>query len=160
MRLLHVPLHVNLALWCLCLATLAAVLATYAAKCALYFEAVRREFCHPVRINFFFAPWIAAMFLALGLPPRLSSSPPPPALWGLFMAPIFLLELKIYGQWLSGGEKRLCKVIALIIACSERRNNRSTQLRFDSPILTVGGARSSVGLSTPIDSIRNCGFRG
>ena len=26
------------------------------------------------------------------------------------MVPIFFLELKIYGQWLSGGEKRLSKV--------------------------------------------------
>lgn len=26
------------------------------------------------------------------------------------MAPIFILELKIYGQWLSGGKRRLCKV--------------------------------------------------
>jgi tellurite resistance protein TehA-like permease len=26
------------------------------------------------------------------------------------MAPIFLLELKIYGQWMSGGQRRLSKV--------------------------------------------------
>lgn len=33
-----------------------------------------------------------------------------PAIWCIFMGPYFLLELKIYGQWLSGGKRRLCKV--------------------------------------------------
>ncbi|CAA6661023.1 unnamed protein product [Spirodela intermedia] len=32
-------------------------------KVIFYFEAVRREFRHPVRVNFFFAPWIACLFL-------------------------------------------------------------------------------------------------
>ena len=35
---------------------------------------------------------------------------PSPAIWCSFMAPYFLLELKSYGQWLSGGKRRLCKV--------------------------------------------------
>lgn len=33
-----------------------------------------------------------------------------PAIWCAFMIPYFILELKIYGQWLSGGKRRLCKV--------------------------------------------------
>lgn len=74
-----------------------------------YFEAVRREYHHPVRVNFFFAPWIAALFLAIGVPPRIATSFHP-AVWCCFMLPIFLLELKIYGQWLSGGQRRLSKV--------------------------------------------------
>ncbi|URE16421.1 C4-dicarboxylate transporter malic acid transport protein [Musa troglodytarum] len=31
-----------------------------------YFEAVCREYYHPVRVNFFFAPWITCLFLAIG----------------------------------------------------------------------------------------------
>lgn len=49
------------------------------------------------------------MFLTLGVPPAVTRSIHP-ILWVLFMVPIFALELKIYGQWLSGGERRLSKV--------------------------------------------------
>ncbi|XP_026661154.1 S-type anion channel SLAH2-like isoform X2 [Phoenix dactylifera] len=71
--------------------------------------AVRREYYHPVRINFFFAPWIAGLFLALGVPPSVAVNLHA-ALWYVLMAPIFCLELKIYGQWMSGGQRRLSKV--------------------------------------------------
>jgi hypothetical protein len=78
-------------------------------KIIYFFEAVRREFHHPVRVNFFFAPWIACMFLTIGLPSAIASSIHP-ATFCVFMAPLFILELKIYGQWLSGGDRRLSKV--------------------------------------------------
>lgn len=110
MGFLDVSPAINLALWLLALVILLAVSTTYLLKCAFYFEAVRREYFHPVRVNFFFAPWIACMFLAIGVPPALAPSQPNPAVWCAFIAPVFLLELKIYGQWLSGGKRRLCKV--------------------------------------------------
>ncbi|KAJ6818384.1 putative S-type anion channel SLAH2 [Iris pallida] len=109
MRFLHVSLTVNLVLWCLSLALTAAVAAVYSLKLVFYFEAVKREYYHPVRVNFFFAPWIACLFLAIGAPPEALPSPPP-ALWYALMAPILCLELKIYGQWMSGGQRRLSKV--------------------------------------------------
>lgn len=93
------------------MAALVAVFATYALKCAFFFEAVRREYHHPVRVNFFFAPWIVCMFLAIGTPPSfIPSSGLHPAIWCSFMAPVAVLELKIYGEWLSGGRRRLSKV--------------------------------------------------
>ncbi|KAI9073538.1 hypothetical protein K1719_044486 [Acacia pycnantha] len=70
---------------------------------------VRREYYHPIRVNFFFAPWIALLFLVLGVPPSLSKHLHH-ALWYILMVPIFCLELKIYGQWMSGGQRRLSKV--------------------------------------------------
>lgn len=109
LKFLHIPLEVNFFLWCLALVALLLIFTMYSLKILFYFEAVRREFFHPVRVNFFFAPWTAAMFLALGIPPRIAASIHP-AVWCVFMAPIFLLELKIYGQWLSGGKRRLSKV--------------------------------------------------
>ncbi|KAF8413066.1 hypothetical protein HHK36_001042 [Tetracentron sinense] len=109
-KFLHITPLVNLALWLLALAVLLFVSFTYALKCLFYFEAVRREYYHPVRINFFFAPWIVCMFLALGAPSILAPEQLHPAIWCTFMAPVFFLELKIYGQWLSGGKRRLCKV--------------------------------------------------
>ncbi|XP_052170815.1 guard cell S-type anion channel SLAC1 isoform X2 [Diospyros lotus] len=107
---LHIPLYINLGLWLLALGVLASVSTTYLLKCLFYFEAVRREYFHPVRVNFFFAPWVVCMFLAIGVPPMIATGVIHPAIWCAFMAPIFVLELKIYGQWLSGGKRRLCKV--------------------------------------------------
>lgn len=109
MQFLHIPKHINLILWCVALMTLFTVFTTYIMKCLFYFEAVRREFFHPVRINFFFAPWIACMFLTLGIPPAITTTIHP-IFWAFFMGPVFALELKIYGQWLSGGKRRLSRV--------------------------------------------------
>ena len=109
-KFLHITPFINLGLWLLALAVLISVSFTYILKCIFYFEAVKREFFHPVRVNFFFAPWVVCMFLAIGAPPMLDPQILHPAIWCTFMAPYFLLELKIYGQWLSGGKRRLCKV--------------------------------------------------
>ncbi|KAL4570845.1 hypothetical protein LXL04_026508 [Taraxacum kok-saghyz] len=109
-KFLQIPPYINLVLWILALLVLVCVTTTYLLKCIYYFEAIRREYFHPVRINFFFAPWVVCMFLAIGAPPMISQKELHPALWCAFMIPYFLLELKIYGQWLSGGKRRLCKV--------------------------------------------------
>uniref|UniRef100_A0A2N9EJR6 Uncharacterized protein n=1 Tax=Fagus sylvatica TaxID=28930 RepID=A0A2N9EJR6_FAGSY len=109
-KFLHITPFINLGLWLLALAVLISVSFTYILKCIFYFEAVKREYFHPVRVNFFFAPWVVCMFLAIGAPPMLFPQALHPAIWCTFMAPYFLLELKIYGQWLSGGKRRLCKV--------------------------------------------------
>ncbi|KAH0643177.1 hypothetical protein KY290_034782 [Solanum tuberosum] len=109
-KFLHVPLFINFAVWLLAVGVLVAVFITYMFKCALYFEAIKREYFHPVRVNFFCAPWIVCMFLAIGAPPKIAPGTLHPAIWCVFMAPIFFLNLKIYGQWLSGGKRRLCKV--------------------------------------------------
>lgn len=106
---LHIPSCINLYLWSLSVLSLIVVFFIYMMKFIYFFEAVRREFHHPVRVNFFFAPWIAGMFLAIGVPPVITKSLHP-AVWCVLMAPIILLELKIYGQWLSGGDRRLSKV--------------------------------------------------
>ncbi|KDP25567.1 hypothetical protein JCGZ_20723 [Jatropha curcas] len=109
-KFLHIRPFINLFLWVLAVAVLISVAFTYILKCIFYFEAVKREYFHPVRVNFFFAPWIVCMFLAISVPPILAPKTLHPALWCTFMGPYFFLELKIYGQWLSGGKRRLCKV--------------------------------------------------
>lgn len=108
---LHVSPVINLALWLLALAVLVSVSFTYILKCIFYFEAVKREYFHPVRVNFFFAPWVVCMFLSISVPPMIAPESLHPAIWCAFMGPYFFLELKIYGQWLSGGKRRLCKVV-------------------------------------------------
>lgn len=108
-KFLHISLAVNYALWCISIAIIALVASIYSLKMIIYFEATRREYYHPVRVNFFFAPWIALLFLAIGVPPSIANTLPH-ALWYVLMTPIFCLELKIYGQWMSGGQRRLSKV--------------------------------------------------
>ncbi|XP_012090155.1 S-type anion channel SLAH3 isoform X2 [Jatropha curcas] len=108
-KFLHISPHINLVLWCISVALVVIVAAIYLLKVILYFEAVRREYYHPIRVNFFFAPWIALLFLALGVPSSITNTLPT-ALWYVLMAPILVLELKIYGQWMSGGQRRLSRV--------------------------------------------------
>uniref|UniRef100_A0A0D9V189 Uncharacterized protein n=1 Tax=Leersia perrieri TaxID=77586 RepID=A0A0D9V189_9ORYZ len=108
-RFLHVTTKVNLVLWCISVALMCAVACVYACKVIFFFEAVRREYYHPIRVNFFFAPWIACLFLAIGVPPSVATELPP-WLWYALMAPVLIMELKIYGQWMSGGQRRLSKV--------------------------------------------------
>lgn len=109
MGFLHISTKVNIILWCLSILLFSIVAFIYILKIVFYFEAVRREYYHPIRVNFFFAPWIALLFLALGVPPSLTKDLHP-ALWYVLMTPILILELKIYGQWMSGGQRRLSKV--------------------------------------------------
>lgn len=106
---LNIPKEINLFLWSIAFLALIVISTTYICKVLFYFEAVRREYFHPVRVNFFFAPWIAGMFLAIGLPPSIAHSVNP-AVFCCLMSPVFVLELKLYGQWLSGGKRRLSKV--------------------------------------------------
>ncbi|KAK7380422.1 hypothetical protein VNO78_32932 [Psophocarpus tetragonolobus] len=108
-RFLHISLKVNLIFWFIAIALFVTIFATYLLKTILYFEAVRREYYHPIRINFFFAPWIALLFLAIGVPPLVIKNLPQ-FVWYILMAPILCLELKIYGQWMSGGQRRLSVV--------------------------------------------------
>ncbi|KAL1552799.1 S-type anion channel slah3 [Salvia divinorum] len=106
---LDVTPHINLTIWLITAALTLIIAIVYALKLIFYFEAVHREYCHPVRVNFFFAPWITLLFLALGVPPSIAQTLPL-HLWYILMAPILCLELKIYGQWMSSGQRRLSKV--------------------------------------------------
>ncbi|KAH9603725.1 hypothetical protein KSS87_007081 [Heliosperma pusillum] len=106
---LHISPKVNLVLWFIAVALVIVVAFIYALKMLFFFEAVRREYYHPIRVNFFFAPFIALLFLLLGLPPLIIKNIHH-AVWYIFMFPFLCLELKIYGQWMSGGQRRLSKV--------------------------------------------------
>ncbi|KAI5073519.1 hypothetical protein GOP47_0011532 [Adiantum capillus-veneris] len=106
---MQVPIIINIVVWSVAVLALILTATTYTLKIIFYFEAVRREFNHPIRINYFFVPWVACILLALGVPPFLGT-PIPQNIWILFVAPIFALNLKVYGEWISGGEGRLCKI--------------------------------------------------
>ncbi|KAK7357265.1 hypothetical protein VNO80_16549 [Phaseolus coccineus] len=106
---LHITPKINFILWLISIAVVATIFAIYLFKIVLYFEAVRREYHHAVRVNFFFAPWISLLFLALGVPSSVAKDLHH-AVWYILMIPLFFLMLKIYGQWMFGGKRMLSKV--------------------------------------------------
>ncbi|KAJ9553032.1 hypothetical protein OSB04_017077 [Centaurea solstitialis] len=73
---LHVSPNVNLILWIISMVLFVVVAAIYLLKLVFYFEAVRREYYHPIRVNFFFAPWIALLFLVIGVPATVTTNLP------------------------------------------------------------------------------------
>ncbi|XP_019233320.1 PREDICTED: S-type anion channel SLAH3-like [Nicotiana attenuata] len=85
-KFLHVSFNMNLVLRCISVALNAIVAFIYGLKIIFYFEAVRREY--PIRVKFFFAPWIALLFLALGVPPSVTKNLHT-SLWYILMTPIF-----------------------------------------------------------------------
>ncbi|KAK4489590.1 hypothetical protein RD792_005402 [Penstemon davidsonii] len=108
-KFLHVSPNINIIMWFISAALMLIVTSIYVLKVIFYFEAVRREYCHPIRVNFFFAPWTTFLFLALGIPSSISPTLHV-SLWYVLMTPILLMELKIYGRWMSGSTRRLSKV--------------------------------------------------
>ncbi|PKA54459.1 S-type anion channel SLAH2 [Apostasia shenzhenica] len=110
MRFLHVKLAANYVVWCFAIAAMILVASVYLLKTAVFFEAVRREFSHPVRVNFFFAPWIGCILLVVSSPPPVARHLQHEAVWYVLMTPVLILHLKIYGEWMMGGERTLSKV--------------------------------------------------
>ncbi|KAJ1292104.1 hypothetical protein BS78_02G367000 [Paspalum vaginatum] len=86
---LHVSPLVNRVLWYVALSMTVLVSTIYLLKVVFYFFALR----------------IARLILALGAPRLVAEMHH--GVWYALMAPIFCLELKIYGHWMSGGQRRL-----------------------------------------------------
>lgn len=108
-KFLHIGLAMNLFMWSISVALIVIISAIYLFKVIFYFKAVQREYNHPMQDNFFFAPWISLLFLAIGAPPSMANNLSTTT-WYFLMAPIFRLELKVYGQWMLGGQRRLSSV--------------------------------------------------
>ncbi|XP_062106087.1 S-type anion channel SLAH1-like [Humulus lupulus] len=97
-------------LWSLALFTLVLQSILFILRCLLHFQMVKAEFLHQVGVNYLFAPWISWLLL-------LQSSPfvTPKTLyyqvsWWVFVVPIVVLDVKIYGQWLTKGKRFLATV--------------------------------------------------
>ncbi|XP_008775461.2 S-type anion channel SLAH1-like [Phoenix dactylifera] len=94
-------------LWSLALFSLVALCLLYAIRCLFRFENIKAELSHHVGMNYLFAPWISWLLLLESTPflhPKTASYL---ALWWVFSVPIFVLDVKIYGQWFTKGKKLL-----------------------------------------------------
>ncbi|KAI4319856.1 hypothetical protein MLD38_033406 [Melastoma candidum] len=100
-------------LWTVSLSVLALLTFLYLLRCVFCFDAVRSEFTHHVGVNYLFAPSISWLLLLQassqfvlapgGFRYRL--------LWWVFLIPVLVLDVAVYGQWFTKG-KRFLSIVA------------------------------------------------
>ncbi|KAG7011905.1 S-type anion channel SLAH1, partial [Cucurbita argyrosperma subsp. argyrosperma] len=97
-----------LLLWSLALFILASLSFIYILRCFFHFKLVKSEFLHRVGLNYLFAPWISCLLLLQSSPFK-ALLPNQILLW-VFLIPIVVLDVKIYGQWFTKGKRFLSSV--------------------------------------------------
>ncbi|BAT77721.1 S-type anion channel-like protein [Vigna angularis] len=95
------------ALWSLSLFTLVLLSLLYLLRCFFFFKMVKAEFLHPVGVNYLFAPWISWLLLLESAPFVAPKTALYFVLWWVFAVPMMVLDVKIYGQWLTKGKRVL-----------------------------------------------------
>ncbi|KAF5481045.1 hypothetical protein F2P56_001733 [Juglans regia] len=90
-------------LWSLALFTLLSQSLLYILRCLFRFELVKKEFFHPVGVNYLFAPWISWLLLLQSSPFLAPSSILYQTLCCAFVVPVLVLDVKLYGQWFTKG---------------------------------------------------------
>ncbi|KAL4332680.1 hypothetical protein GQ457_07G026790 [Hibiscus cannabinus] len=76
-----------------------------------YFRMVKEEFLHHVGVNYLFAPSVSWLLLLQSAPFFCFNNPYSYAvLWWVFVVPVVVLDVKIYGQWFTKGKKFLSAV--------------------------------------------------
>ncbi|KAK7847983.1 s-type anion channel slah1 [Quercus suber] len=99
-----------LVLWSLALFILVLLSLLYLLKCLFHFNTVKTEFLHNVGVNYLFAPWISWLLLLQSAPFIAPKTLPYLVLWWVFVIPLVLLDVKIYGQWFTKGKRFLSTV--------------------------------------------------
>ena len=97
-------------LWSLALFTLVLQSLLYIFRCLLHFKMVKAEFLHHVGVNYLFAPWISWLLLLQSSPFIKPKTLYHQVLWCVFVVPIVVLDVKIYGQWFTKGKRFLSTV--------------------------------------------------
>ncbi|KAK9077350.1 hypothetical protein SSX86_005687 [Deinandra increscens subsp. villosa] len=104
------PSAAFLLLWSLSLLILASLSILYILRCALYSNMVKSEFLSHIGVNYLFAPSISWLLLLQTAPFLKPKNFYYVFLWWVFVVPIFVLDLKIYGQWFTKGKRILSTV--------------------------------------------------
>lgn len=99
-----------LLLWSLTLLILLSLSLIYILKCFFHFKLVKSEFLHNVGVNYLFAPWISWLLLLHSSPFKKINNIPNQILMWVFLIPIVILDMKIYGQWFTKGKRFLSTV--------------------------------------------------
>ncbi|RVW97459.1 S-type anion channel SLAH1 [Vitis vinifera] len=110
-HILHtLPSTAFVLLWSLALFILASLSLIYILRCLFHFELVKAEFLNDVGVNYLFAPWISWLLLLQSSPFIAPRTVYYTVLWGVFIVPIVVLDVKIYGQWFTKGKRFLATV--------------------------------------------------
>ncbi|XP_076930093.1 S-type anion channel SLAH4-like [Bidens hawaiensis] len=104
------PSTAFLLLWSLSLLILASLSVLYILRCALFTNMVKTEYLNNIGVNYLFAPWISWLLLLQTAPFLTPKTYYYFYLWWVFVVPIFVLDVKIYGQWFTKGKRILSKV--------------------------------------------------
>ncbi|CAK8564405.1 unnamed protein product [Lathyrus sativus] len=106
------PSVAYLLLWCLAVFVATILSFLYMLKCILHFNAVKDEFSHHIGVNYMYTPWISYLLMLQSSP---SSIVPRTCYYDFlclaFSFVIFLLDVKLFGQWFTT-EKRFLSVVA------------------------------------------------
>ncbi|XP_022028567.1 S-type anion channel SLAH1 isoform X2 [Helianthus annuus] len=104
------PSTAFLLLWSLSLLILTTLSILYILRCALFSNMVKTEYLNHIGVNYLFAPWISWLLLLQTAPFLTPKTVYYLLLWWLFVVPIFVLDVKIYGQWFTKGKRILSRV--------------------------------------------------
>ncbi|KAL2495421.1 S-type anion channel SLAH1 [Forsythia ovata] len=112
--ILHIhtlPSMAFLLLWWLSLCVLILLSVLYSLRCIFYFNLVKSEFLHYVGVNYLFIPWISWLVLLQTVPFVNANDVSYQIMWWVFVVPLVILDIKIYGQWFTT-EKRFLSMEA------------------------------------------------
>ncbi|KVI02027.1 C4-dicarboxylate transporter/malic acid transport protein, partial [Cynara cardunculus var. scolymus] len=104
------PSTAFLLLWSLSLLILATLSILYILRCALFSDMVKSEYLNHIGVNYLFAPSISWLLLLQSAPFFTPKNIYYLLLWWVFVVPIFVLDVKIYGQWFTKGKRILSTV--------------------------------------------------
>ncbi|KAG5047593.1 hypothetical protein JHK86_016999 [Glycine max] len=102
-----IPSSVHTLLWFLALFTVATLSFLYILKCLLHFDMIKDEFLSHVGVNYLFIPWISWLLLLESSPFLSPTKLYYKVLWWVFVSPLVMLDVKIYGQWFTKGKRFL-----------------------------------------------------
>ncbi|XP_021750670.1 S-type anion channel SLAH1-like [Chenopodium quinoa] len=110
--LLSLPSTATNLLWLTALLVLISLSILYTLRCYHHFDKVKDEFLHHVGVNYLFAPWMSSLLLLQTSPMLVvpDGSICQQLTWWMFVVPIIMLDIKLYGQWFIKGKRVLTKV--------------------------------------------------
>ncbi|KAK9078174.1 hypothetical protein SSX86_002231 [Deinandra increscens subsp. villosa] len=108
-----VPTAAFVLMWSLSFLILVSLSILYILRCVLLSHMVKKEYLNHITVNYLFAPWISWLLL-LQTSPFHNKFPvfyTHLLLW-VFLLPIFVLDVKIYGQWFTKGKRTFLSTVA------------------------------------------------
>lgn len=121
------PTTAFLLLWSLSLLILASLSILYILRCALFSDMVKNEYLNHIGVNYLFAPFISWLLLLQSAPFFKPKTIYFVYLWWVFVVPIFVLDVKIYGQWFTKG---ISIKLFYYVSLKTNINNECNKLSF------------------------------